>query len=447
MKFLCTLICSLWMVNSFAQDFSVFRLPDPEVSGYTFGDFNGDDYTDIIAVDHKANNVAAVYLLTNLKESTIGFSLKSIFFNIPFTGDPIAGDMDGDGYVDVVYNNSTDNTLFLLKNDGTGTFTQTPLGVPGSIYNKAIDLDKDGDLDMVGIRNNPKQLNVYINNGALAFTATNIYSGNIGPEAFDIADFDNDGDMDILVGVNDIFNTKVFIYQNNGNGNYTVKDYPTTGSGALFNIYADDINKDGKTDILVLMSEDVKILENKGTLTFEEKKLATGDARVFVGARVVDLTGEGQPDIILSSSKGMQWYKSLSLTDYTYEPRVMNGVNSAFDINAVDFNNDGAKDAVTSNGSLFWYQNNLVQLPSSSDDFLSENTLIYPNPVTDEISFKDLRAEKYTITIYNTTGQAVLHSTVIDGKTNVATLHPGIYMITLRDANGNPAGQQKVIKL
>lgn len=447
MKFLCTLICSLWIVNCFGQDFQVSSVSDPEIGSFTAADFNGDGFVDIIAIEFELNSAASIHLYTNKKENTITFTGKELYNKIPFSGRPTSGDMDGDGDVDVVYNNSSDNTLTLLQNDGTGTFTQTPLGVPGSTMLFVIDLDKDGDLDIVGTRKNPNFLHIYINNGNLTFTATNIYIGTIGPEAFDVADFDNDGDEDILVGVNDRFNIQVFIYQNNGNGNYVVKEFPTTGFGFLTNIYADDVNKDGKPDILVLTHEDVKILLNKGSLTFEEKKLNTGDARLFTGARVVDLTGEGQPDIVVASLEGMQWYKNISLSDLTYEQGVMNGVTGAFYIASADLNNDNAYDVITSNSSLWLYENTIVQLPSGSDDLLFENMLIYPNPVTDEIFFKDLNGEGYTVTIYNTTGQSVLHSTVIDGKTNVATLHPGIYMITLRVANGNPAGRQKVIKL
>jgi hypothetical protein len=447
MKFLCTLICSLWMVNCFGQDFQVSSVSDPEIGSFTAADFNGDGFVDIIAIEFELNSAASIHLYTNKKENTISFTGKELYNKIPFSGRPTSGDMDGDGDVDVVYNNSSDNTLTLLQNDGSGTFTQTPLGVPGSTRLFVTDLDKDGDLDIVGTRKNPNTLHIYINNGNLTFTATNIYSGTIGPEAFDVADFDNDGDLDILVGVNDRFNTQVFIYQNNGNGTYTVKGFPTSGFGPLSNIYAADINKDGNTEILVLTNDDVKILVNKGALTFEEKKLNTGDASLITGARVVDLTGEGYPDIVLGSLKGMQWYKNVSLNDFIFEQGVMNTVTGAFYIASVDLNNDGSKDVITSNSSLWWYQNKIVQSPSGSDDLWFENTLIYPNPVTEEMWFKDLRGDGYSVTFYNTTGQAVLHSTVIDGKTNVATLHPGIYMITLRDANGNPAGRQKVIKL
>jgi hypothetical protein len=435
------------MVNCFGQDFQVSSVSDPEIGSFTAADFNGDGFVDIIAIEFELNSAASIHLYTNKKENTISFTGKELYNKIPFSGRPTSGDMDGDGDVDVVYNNSSDNTLTLLQNDGTGTFTQTPLGVPGSTRLFVTDLDKDGDLDMVGTRKNPNFLHIYINNGNLTFTATNIYSGTIGPEAFDVSDFDKDGDLDILVGINDRFNTQVFIYQNNGNGTYTVNGIPTSGFGSLSNIYAADINNDGNTDILVLTNEDVKILVNKGTLTFEEKKLQTGDARLFTGARVVDLTGEGHPDIVVGSLDGMQWYKNISLTDLTYEQGVMNDVTGAFYIASADLNNDNANDVITSNSSLWLYQNKIVQLPSGSDDLGFENTLIYPNPVTDEISFRDLNGEGYTVTIYNTTGQAVLQSTVIGGKTNVATLHPGIYKITLHDANGNPAGRQKVIKL
>lgn len=446
MNTLCTLLCSFWIFHCFGQDFAAYSIGDPEFGSFTSEDFTGDGYADILAVDFELNSQASLYLYTNKKEAVISFTERELFTKTPFSGRPATGDLDGDGDADVVYNNPADKKLMALVNDGTGNFTQMSLDVPGSTRILVYDLDKDGDLDMVGTGRNPNALHVYINNGGLSFTATNIYTLTEAPEAFDLADLDGDGDEDILVGVDDRFDTQVFVYQNNGSGNYSAKSVPINGFNSLTNIYAGDLNKDGKKDILVLTDSDVKILENTGALTFQEKVLNTGTDRLFTGASISDMTGEGRPDIVLGSFEGMRWYKNLSLSDYSYEKGIMNGVNGAYHIVSMDLNNDGAKDVITANGSLWWYQNKITQLPSGSEDEHVQSLLVYPNPVSDEINVKGFSDKIYFLTILNNVGQEVWKTTLDDGKANVKSLSAGQYVLIVRDETGQRMGQQVIMK-
>jgi len=446
MKNCLTILFSFILYTCFGQDFKVSSIHDPEIGSFAVGDFNGDGYTDIIGIEYEINSMASIHLYTNKKENNIGFTASEIFNKIPFSGRPTAADLDGDGDIDFIYNNSLDNTLNILVNNGSGVFTQTALGVAGSTRIMVVDIDNDGDLDMVGLSRNSKMVIVYKNNGGLSFSTSTIYNTNKTPEALDIADFDGDGDMDVLVGFQDPFNDQVFIFQNDGNGNFTEIAIPINGFNILLNIYAADINKDGRIDILVTTDRDVKILENKGSLSFEEKVLATTNVSYFTGASVVDLTGEGNPDIILGTNKEFQWYKNLSLTDYSYEQRVLNGVTGAFHIISVDLNNDGARDVITCNGSLWWYQNLIPQLPSSVDNNIIIEYKVFPNPVSSEIWVKGLIGDGYNTTIYNQMGQEMLKAPLTGDKVEVHSLPSGKYIMILMDAQGKIIGKESIVK-
>jgi len=110
------------------------------------------------------------------------------------------------------------------------------------------DIDNDGDLDVLVAngRHWPGQNRIFINNGKGIFTV----SKPLGLEsdtsyATELADFDNDGDLDVAVG-NDM--APNFIFMNDGSGNFTKansfgKEYAPTR-----NIVVADIDNDGDVD-------------------------------------------------------------------------------------------------------------------------------------------------------------------------------------------------------
>lgn len=117
------------------------------------------------------------------------------------------GDYDNDGDMDLFVSNSSGQNNALYRNLGNGDFvaiTSGPVVSDGgnSSGSAWVDIDNDGDLDLY-VCNDQDDANVlYINDGAGNFSKPdNPLSGNLGNSYTQAwADYDNDGDLDVLVG-------------------------------------------------------------------------------------------------------------------------------------------------------------------------------------------------------------------------------------------------------
>lgn len=139
------------------------------------------------------------------------------------------GDYDNDGYLDMYVTNginSAPNSLYHNNRDGTFTKITTGNIVTDrghSIGSSWVDYDNDGDLDLF-VANALGQKNVlYRNDGNSAFT--NVTSGAIVNDidwsfGCSWADYDNDGDQDVIVTNGGFYRPgRNFVYQNDGNLN------------------------------------------------------------------------------------------------------------------------------------------------------------------------------------------------------------------------------------
>ena len=118
------------------------------------------------------------------------------------------GDLDGDGDVDVLGIGGATSSLVTGLNDGDGFLTA---GAPsftwptsGYYVFHTFDRDGDGDLDIFGLAflpGAPGVVNdvVYDNSGG-TFTQIATVPGNGDGRSFQAADFDGDGDQDVLIG-------------------------------------------------------------------------------------------------------------------------------------------------------------------------------------------------------------------------------------------------------
>lgn len=223
------------------------------------------------------------------------------------------GDYDQDGNLDILlagYTGSASATQ-VWHNEGNGTFTQMPTTLTG-LHNAVVDwgdYDHDGDLDILlnGESNISRVTEIWRNDGGsvftkLATTLTGVYGGVVA-----WADYDNDGDLDVLLtGVNNSGALTTEVWRNNGND--TFSQIATTMSGLFSSAAAwGDYDNDGDVDLLLAGSlgftSTMQLWRNDGTDLFTQMPAALtniSNGTVAWG----DYDRDGDLDILLAGLSG-----------------------------------------------------------------------------------------------------------------------------------------------
>ncbi len=155
--------------------------------------------------------------------------------------------------------NNTGSNHYLLLNDGAGNFTNSSFLVPedsSSVYEVDFgDLDGDNDLDYFlttlsgfadGVVRND------LDTGSLGFTIGQTLGGNDDNEVA-MLDYDNDGDLDPLIGR---LGGGTKFYRNNGNLNFTLLTTVAQQiTDSTLDVTVVDINNDGAYDVITAQGE------------------------------------------------------------------------------------------------------------------------------------------------------------------------------------------------
>ncbi|MGD1915251.1 MAG: FG-GAP-like repeat-containing protein [Phycisphaerales bacterium] len=133
-----------------------------------------------------------------------------------------AGDLDNDGRDDFVATSSSNNSVYIVRSDGT-SLTEIDRFSPGTGINdiKLMDMDGDGDQDLIVANDGSPadRISVYRNNGGADYSFD--YALTVtDPEEIEVLDIDGDGDVDITVEAQATTTTpeRVVVYLNDGGG-------------------------------------------------------------------------------------------------------------------------------------------------------------------------------------------------------------------------------------
>jgi len=183
-----------------------------------FFDFDNDLDLDIFLAT-RANSPNQSRLWRN--DGTGRFSLQSGIPNDAASYSYDAGDIDGDGDLDLIgINAGASNGELLLRNNGpSAAWTNISTNImpnPAVDDNDSrfVDMDMDGDLDLV-VGSLGSRERIYLNNGTGVFTENTVLLEAVADSTIDlkVADFDNDGRIDIITaqGESGAFQNKIYM--------------------------------------------------------------------------------------------------------------------------------------------------------------------------------------------------------------------------------------------
>jgi hypothetical protein len=284
------------------------------------GDFNGDGKLDLAVVC--SDNVRLLF----------GNGDGTFPGHIDYGGggtSVVTGDFNGDGMLDFAVVDGSGAVVWLNAGDGTFTARGVNLGggnssslhsnasfTPAMTFNvfttiMAGDFNGDGKLDMVVVGPpyvvNYNPLEVLLGNGDGTFRAPIVAESEGNSIA--VGDFNNDGILDVAVGVDyfvgEFLGVELFL----GNGDGTLRfagPYPTGIASLGGVVVAGDLNGDGKPDLAVA-NGGVFSVDNSNTLT------------ILLNA------GQVTPSFKLAVSPGSQTVNAGNSTTFTVTATTTNG--------------------------------------------------------------------------------------------------------------------------
>ncbi len=345
-------------------------------------------------VDMNNDKLDDILRLSNGEVMTIEYQVPGSMFS-SFTYDNIAnqsqwamaaGDINNDGYNDVIAGDYNATKLVVAGADGT-TYSHSILPGPdffaqGSNFS---DIDNDGLIDIF-VCNDDAESRIWSNNGDGTFDqaddwidmATTPVSDNSGNYGSMWTDFDNDGDIDLYIakcrqGVSVQTDPRRInaLFVNDGNNNYTesAEDYGLKIGWQSWTSDFNDIDNDGDMDIFLTNHDFANvILENDGTGHFRDistdQNIGITATNFPIQGVMRDFDNDGYMDILVSGGQH-HLYKNNGDKTFTEVPGVFDN-NQIKSVAFGDLNNDGFVDIYAS------YANNYTN-PSNIEDVIWMN--------------------------------------------------------------------------
>lgn len=320
------------------------------------GDLNGDGYIDMVVVNSFR---ASVSVLLNLGDGTFGAPLTYK------TGgksphDIAIGNFDANPGLDLAVTNRASNSVSILSGDNLGGFS-APTVIKTGRGPTSITVGRvDGDLidDLVITHPTARAISVLLGTGT-GFTPPSVFkTAGKSPVDVVIGDFNGDGKSDIVTA--DSTSNNVSLFQGDGLGGLAAPAKFATGTRPTTLAVA-DFNLDGVSDLVVAHGGNkfVSILFSNGAVAPDTQfqpslHLSLPGKYAPTSLVAADFNGDGIADIGIAKNVGTNFTVLIGANlgkfsaPYEFDLGKFRGTPKTAGIAVADLNNDGLLDVIAS---------------------------------------------------------------------------------------------------
>ena len=269
------------------------------------------------------------------------------------------GDVDGDGKLDIVLAKGRHWPLVdrVLIGDGAGHFKPGyDLGTaPDRSYSgRLVDLDRDGDLDVVISNDAPDPKRVYLNDGKGRFRVGSTYGDPKWPTRnATVADINGDGLPDIVVANRGDSTGANYVCLNRGAGRFDADCIAFSREPAT-TITAADFNGDGRIDLAVPFRDrgQSRVYLAAARATFDAARTTPfGPPNATIRmTEAADLDGDGRLDLVAIDERvGTTIYFGQRTGGFAEGIPVTGATPTPYALAVADVNGDGKPDIIVGN--------------------------------------------------------------------------------------------------
>jgi len=302
-----------------------------------FGDLNNDGFMDLV-------------IGNQFQPTQIFFNDAGSFLTTPSwdnacdpcysTQDIELGDLDGDGFLDIVEIFGGLGKRVMLSGGFSYDIFDGHSGTSADLG----DIDGDGDLDLiVGNMNEPNE--IFLNNGGQFPSSPNwVSSDSKDTRSVELLDVNGDTFLDLVVGN---WGEKNQIFYNNFGVMSTTAGWESNDSLQTTGITSGDVDRDGDLDIAVAnYGEENQIFFNNEGVISQFAKWTSLDSLESIGLAWGDVNNDGTLDLAIGSIGNPQIYHAITDSDHDWSPDSIDQM--IFDPTQYsDFDNDGYGDSLT----------------------------------------------------------------------------------------------------